>query len=280
MAITVFREELTWANSLRLIIQSYAYGSISYAKGIDLVPQPGNRVIIPVRLCGKDEFVRDAAKKLKLHEGLAYFIPKNHPAGLKISPKSVYHVLQFTVTAADGPDIFAAAGTIAVLRLARLSERLDRLKYAHNPTLFALELRTLADSFALKAAQTLGTTSVQKAKLYEHFAPEMGYLDEHLSAKTRVSDLSAVRHNRRDAFTRAFIRLTGQTPKDVIEQRLLDRALQLIVEGRLRTDEIAFALDFPSGSSFSRFFKRLTGYPPVRYRRRDPSNTAESPSPF
>lgn len=180
--------------------------------------------------------------------------------------------------AADGPDLFATAGDIAVLRLAQLSERMKHLTQERNPTLFAMELRALAALFAQKAAAALGTARAQSARLYEHFAPEMKYLDECLTAQTRVSDLAAVRHNRRDAFTRAFVRLTGQTPKAVIEQKLLDRALQLIVEGKLHTDEIAFSLGFNSASNFSRFFKRLTGYPPVRYRRRDPANPIERPT--
>lgn len=278
MAITVYREELAYANSLKFVIQSYAYGSIPDARGVELVPQPGNRVIVPIRLRGKGEYVRDASRTLNLREGFAYFIPKNHPAGLKINPRSVYHVIQFTLTAADGPDLFATAGDIAVLRLAQLSERLRHLTQERNPTLFALELRALAAVFAQKAAAALGTASAQSARLYEHFAPEMKYLDERLTAQTRVSDMAAVRHSRRDAFTRAFIRLTGQTPKAVIEQKLLDRALQLIVEGKLHTDEIAFSLGFNSASNFSRFFKRLTGYPPVRYRRRDPANPLERPT--
>ena len=62
-------------------------------------------------------------------------------------------------------------------------------------------------------------------------------------------------------------KLTGHTPKEIIDDRCIQE-----IKMRLRTtnesmQEIAFQLNFPDQSFFSRYFKKHTGITPAEYRQ-------------
>ena len=62
-------------------------------------------------------------------------------------------------------------------------------------------------------------------------------------------------------------KLTGHTPKEIIDDRCIQE-----IKMRLRTtnesmQEIAFQLNFPDQSFFSRYFKKHTGMTPAEYRQ-------------
>ena len=64
-----------------------------------------------------------------------------------------------------------------------------------------------------------------------------------------------------------FQKLTGHTPKEIIDDRCIQE-----IKMRLRTtndsmQEIAFQLNFPDQSFFSRYFKKHTGITPAEYRQ-------------
>ena len=88
-----------------------------------------------------------------------------------------------------------------------------------------------------------------------------------LDARTGVGDLAKSMGFRGTQFSRTFSSLLGMTPKQWLEQALLDRALQMLsVPGRTVKD-VAYELDFSTEFNFSRFVKRLTGIPPSRQRQ-------------
>ncbi|MBV8251389.1 MAG: helix-turn-helix transcriptional regulator [Chitinophaga sp.] len=60
-------------------------------------------------------------------------------------------------------------------------------------------------------------------------------------------------------------RITGETPSEIINRRVLTEAQHLLLHSTLTVSEISFYLDFKEKSHFTRFFKNLTGVPPVDY---------------
>lgn len=63
----------------------------------------------------------------------------------------------------------------------------------------------------------------------------------------------------------AVKRLTGQTPSEIINRRILVEAQSLLRQSGLTVSEIAHLLDFKEKSHFSRFFKNMTGMSPIEY---------------
>ena len=62
-------------------------------------------------------------------------------------------------------------------------------------------------------------------------------------------------------------KLTNQSPLEIINQRLLTEAKSLLIQSELTISEIGFRLEFKEKSHFTRFFKNLTGIPPVDWVR-------------
>lgn len=66
----------------------------------------------------------------------------------------------------------------------------------------------------------------------------------------------------------AVKRLTGQTPSEIINKRILIEAQSLLRQSGLTVSEIAILLDFKEKSHFTRFFKNITGISPMEYVKR------------
>lgn len=69
-----------------------------------------------------------------------------------------------------------------------------------------------------------------------------------------------------DGFRKRFRHLAGISPARYRSQRSIDRACELMVEGRLSDREIATQLDYCSESHFSHRFRQLTGRSPRQFR--------------
>ncbi len=66
-------------------------------------------------------------------------------------------------------------------------------------------------------------------------------------------------------------RLSGQTPLEMINQRVLRDAQTMLLHSELNVSEIGFRLEFREKPHFTRFFKNLTGLSPVEYIRQSGS---------
>ena len=65
------------------------------------------------------------------------------------------------------------------------------------------------------------------------------------------------------------------SPKEYLTRRINQEALQWVINSDLKMKEIADKLRFSDEYYFSRFFQRLNGAPPSRYRRNFRSQVAE-----
>jgi len=101
------------------------------------------------------------------------------------------------------------------------------------------------------------------AKFYEVFK----FIEANLGVDLRISSLSEVYGISQDAFSMAFKRSTGMSPKDYVSRRINHEALQYVINTNLQMKEIAEKLHFSDEYYFSRFFQKLNGSPPSRYRK-------------
>ena len=86
-------------------------------------------------------------------------------------------------------------------------------------------------------------------------------------AQWRVSDYARTMGISTDRLTSAIRRATGQSPLELVHGRLLDDAESLLERSALQVSEIADALGFRDAGYFNRFFSRLKGISPGRYRQ-------------
>jgi AraC family transcriptional regulator, transcriptional activator of pobA len=86
-------------------------------------------------------------------------------------------------------------------------------------------------------------------------------------AQWRVADYARTMGISTDRLTSAIRRATGQSPLQLVHRRLLEDAESLLERSALQVSEIADALGFRDAGYFNRFFSRLKGISPGRYRQ-------------
>jgi len=82
-----------------------------------------------------------------------------------------------------------------------------------------------------------------------------------------VSDYAARLSVSTKTLTLAVRACTGQTPLQMIDDRLVLEAKRLLRLSDLTVKEIAYHLGFDSPSNFVKFFRRHTGFQPGEYQR-------------
>lgn len=100
--------------------------------------------------------------------------------------------------------------------------------------------------------------------LVQHF---LQLVELNARAQWRVSDYAEAMGISTDRLTSAIRRATGQSPLELVHGRLLQDAESLLERSTLQVSEIADALGFRDAGYFNRFFSRLKGVSPGRYRQ-------------
>jgi AraC family transcriptional regulator len=93
------------------------------------------------------------------------------------------------------------------------------------------------------------------------------YLHEQMSRNPGVAELAAAVGMNVHHFSRMFKRSTGLAPHQYLNDVRLERAKQLLADGRTTIIEIGYETGFASPSQFSAFFRKRTGLTPSQYRR-------------
>jgi AraC-like DNA-binding protein len=101
---------------------------------------------------------------------------------------------------------------------------------------------------------------------HTQFTTVFNLIESQLGADLRLERLAKANGTTTEAFSMAFTRSTGMSPKDYLTRRLNQEALQLVINTDLRIKEIARRLRFSDEFYFSRFFKKLNGCSPAAYR--------------
>lgn len=96
----------------------------------------------------------------------------------------------------------------------------------------------------------------------------MQLVELNVRAQWRVADYARAMGISTDRLTTAIRRATGHSPLELVHRRLLEDAENLLERSALQVSEIADALGFRDAGYFNRFFSRLKGISPGRYRHR------------
>jgi AraC family transcriptional regulator len=94
------------------------------------------------------------------------------------------------------------------------------------------------------------------------------YVVAHLDERIETDALASIAGRSRFHFTRTFARSVGMTPHRYVVHLRLQRALELMREGRHGLAEIAAATGFADQSHLSRWVRRVHGVPPTELMAR------------
>jgi AraC-like DNA-binding protein len=95
----------------------------------------------------------------------------------------------------------------------------------------------------------------------------LAHIDAHAAQPIAIARLAALAGMGVPGFCRAFRRSMGRTCTDYIAEVRIGRACRMLLEDDRAVTAIAHACGFASLASFNRWFRRLRGVPPTRWRQ-------------
>ncbi|MGE6219716.1 helix-turn-helix domain-containing protein [Nubsella zeaxanthinifaciens] len=93
------------------------------------------------------------------------------------------------------------------------------------------------------------------------------YIDKHFDKDLKLDLLSDVRFTSKFHLLRLFKKYYGQTPKQYIIGKRIEKAKEFLKKGRTITDT-CFEVGFDTPSSFSTLFKCRVGLTPTEFQKR------------
>ncbi|WP_417685882.1 AraC family transcriptional regulator [Pseudidiomarina gelatinasegens] len=133
-------------------------------------------------------------------------------------------------------------------------------------------IQRLSDVFTLHLLrQMLGSNQLLNgpfAALHDkHLSAVLAALIEHPEHNWSVPDMASRAFLSESAFAERCYRITGLTPKKLLDQVRLHIATTLLQQPNLQLDAIATKLGYQSSTAFSRFFKKYMGVTPSSFRQ-------------
>jgi DNA gyrase inhibitor GyrI/AraC-like DNA-binding protein len=104
---------------------------------------------------------------------------------------------------------------------------------------------------------------------YERIQKSIDYIESNLENKIDINIVAQRACMSLSNFYRMFFALTGYSVKEYIRQRRLSLGAIELKSNNTCLIDIALKFDFESGDSFSRAFKRTTGFLPREYRKQN-----------
>jgi AraC-like DNA-binding protein len=98
------------------------------------------------------------------------------------------------------------------------------------------------------------------------------FIEEHLTERIRVSDLSTLAKSSPSYFSSAFKRTFGVSPHAYVIRRRVGQAAELMLNSNAPLSEIAINCGFADQAHFSRQFRRTMGRTPSAWRRERADN--------
>ena len=126
-------------------------------------------------------------------------------------------------------------------------------------------------SFASTFLAKLGAASLRVGTFRGGLSPARlrlvkGFVNDNLASSLRLSDFANLVQMGPCHFARAFKESTGLSPHQYVLRRRIDRAMEMIKEGRTSLAGIAYDVGFSSQGHFTAVFRKLTGSQPTSYR--------------
>jgi AraC family transcriptional regulator len=92
------------------------------------------------------------------------------------------------------------------------------------------------------------------------------HIEAHLEEDLSIEALASIACLSPFHFARAFKLTAGRSPHQYVSDRRLERAKSLLSQATQPLVEIALSLNFSSQASFTRAFRKATGFSPGQYR--------------
>jgi AraC-like DNA-binding protein len=163
--------------------------------------------------------------------------------------------------------VYSTTANEAAQLVARLAEMLEAA-LINSDSDYEVTKRLVAEASSLIERHVGRAASTEQGGLARWQINRVrAYIDEHLTERIRVCDLSSVAKSSPSYFSCAFKRTFGLSPHAFVMQRRVSLAADMMLNGDAPLSEIAIHCGFADQAHFSRQFRRTMGRTPSAWRR-------------
>jgi AraC-like DNA-binding protein len=220
-------------------------------------------------VCGGRASITHKGRTLKLRPGRAYWLTGNTPVIRNNAVRYETYVLKFLCESDAGTDLLLDWPERKPLCLGAW----DRSRWepcwtrAPVPGAACLALQGQLRLWMAEAFPNLDKMIAHHHRTFARFANAFEMLEERLGADLRIADLAGAHGTSLHAFSMAFERHIGMSPKAYLNRRLNQEACRLLLNTDCRIKEVGRKLAFADEFYFSRFFSKMNNKSPGKFRR-------------
>lgn len=207
---------------------------------------------------------------LELRPGFAYWLHGNTPVERRCHKHLEHYFLKFHCEWFQGIDALLDWPDRRPFCLGRWNVAESSAGWMNQkPTLSALlAIQGQLRIWVAKHFPTLDETISTRHQAAVRFGRVLRALEDQCDAGIRVRDLAKMDGSSPEAFSIAFSRALGMSPKNYLNRKLNQNACRLIKDTDLSVKAIASELHFSDEYYFTRFFTKMNGVPPCVFRKR------------
>ena len=140
--------------------------------------------------------------------------------------------------------------------------------YSNDNPINLLKLQNLLLEIIIEIIEQYDTLLIDELSLILKYEKLFTWLDQNLKADLTVEEMADIVAVSPSTLQKGFRERCGVSPKSFVRKRLLEKARSLLCFSALNVGQIAEELGFEDPSYFSRFFKKSSGFSPLKYRRK------------
>ncbi len=207
---------------------------------------------------------------MELRPGYAYWSPCNVAVARHCDEPFEEFILTCHCELIDGIDLFCGWPESRLLCVGQWNME----ELCHTWTQEQLSLNTYMDlqgqlyGWMARYFGNLDKILSHHTLMFTRYARVFDLSEERLGADLRISDMAMAYGTSLQAFSTAFNRDLGISPKSYLNRRLNQEACRLITSTDWGMKKIATELHFSDEYYFSRFFSKMNGVPPTKYRQK------------
>ena len=137
----------------------------------------------------------------------------------------------------------------------------DKLRYVDDKKILAIT--NIAECVVLH----IMTENMIKPYLFSKIERATEYIHEHLHENITIKQLCNATYLSTSVLYKKFRSHLGCTVNDYINNKRIEKSLNLLVKTEVPIEDIAARIGFSSASYFSRIFKQKMGISPIQYRQ-------------
>jgi AraC-like DNA-binding protein len=225
---------------------------------------------IDLTISGRRHIVHEG-KVIELVPGWAWYLPGCTPVERRCEEPFKVCFLKFRCEWLPGVDPLLDWPQRKPIRLGRWHEKKFQKDWQFgrgHEVKSLLLLQAQIQAWLARSLPDLDIIITNHIQTHGRFKPVFDLIEERLGADLKIETMASALRLTVSAFSMAFARSTGLSPKAYLNRRLNQEAIKLLIRKDVLIKEVADELRFADEYYFSRFFKKLNGVPPADYRNK------------